>query len=42
MNGDKLKSDVAVAVDGQIAQLGLLEPLRDRHEVVFMPAIAGG
>ena len=42
MNGDKLKPDVAVVVDGQIARLGLLEPLRDSYEVMFMPAIAGG
>ena len=42
MNGDKLKPDVAVAVDGQITRLGLLQPLTADNEVFFLPAISGG
>ena len=42
MNEDKLKPDIAVAVDGQIAQLGLLQSLSGANEVTFIPAIGGG
>ncbi len=42
MDDDKLKPSVAVAVDGQITQLGLLQPLTERNEVFFVPAISGG
>ena len=42
MNGDKLKPDVAVAVDGQVTRLGLLQPLTEDNEVFFLPAISGG
>jgi sulfur-carrier protein len=42
MDDDKLKPDVAVAIDGQIAQLGLLQSLSDENEVTFIPAIGGG
>lgn len=42
MNGDKLKPGLAVAVDGQISRLGLLQPLKEDNEVFFVPAIGGG
>lgn len=42
MLGDSLKPDVAVAVDGQIAPLGLLQSLESAKEVTFIPAIGGG
>ena len=42
MDEDVLKPDVAVAIDGQIAQLGLLQSLEDAKEVTFIPAISGG
>ncbi len=42
MQGDRLKPDVAVAVDGYISQLGLLQPVTDDNEVFFIPAISGG
>lgn len=42
MDGDRLKPDVAVAVDGQLTRLGLLQPLTEENEVIFIPAIAGG
>ncbi len=42
MNGSSLKPDVAVAVDGQICPLGLLQSLEDAREVTFIPALGGG
>ena len=42
MDEDRLKPDVAVAVDGQMAQLGLLQPITEQNEVIFIPAIRGG
>lgn len=42
MNGDKLKPDIVVAIDGKIARLGLLQPLAEKNEVIFLPAISGG
>ena len=38
----KLKPDVAVMLDGRIAQLGLLEPVSEENELLFIPAISGG
>ena len=42
MDEDKLKPDVAVVVDGQVAQLGLLQSLQPQNEILFIPAISGG
>lgn len=42
MDGDKLKADVAVAIDGHVAQLGILQSLAEAKEVIFIPAIGGG
>ena len=42
MRGDKLRPDVACAVDGQVTQLGVLQPLKEENEVLFMPAVSGG
>ena len=39
---DKLKGDVAVMLDGKIAQLGILQPVSEENEVIFIPAISGG
>jgi molybdopterin synthase sulfur carrier subunit len=39
--GDLLPG-VAVIVDGETSQLGLLERLREDSEVHFLPAIGGG
>ncbi|MFT5134525.1 MAG: molybdopterin synthase sulfur carrier subunit [Gammaproteobacteria bacterium] len=39
---DKLRPDVAIMLDGKISRLGLLQPLSDENEVVFIPAISGG
>jgi hypothetical protein len=37
-----LESGVAVAIDGQIYQDALLEPIGPTSEVFLLPAIAGG
>ena len=42
MDQDLLKPDVAIAVDGQITPLGLLQGLSEAREVSFFPAIGGG
>ena len=42
MDDDSLKPDVAVAIDGQVTQMGLLQPLTENNEVIFIPAIGGG
>lgn len=40
--GDGLRPGLTVAVDQQIARLGLREPVGDASEVHFLPAIGGG
>ena len=42
MDGDRLKPGIAVAVNGQVSQLGVLQPLEENNEVLFVPAIGGG
>jgi sulfur-carrier protein len=39
---DKLKPGLAIMLDGEISHLGLLQPLSEDSEVVFIPAISGG
>ena len=39
---DDLLPGVAVIVDGEASQLGLLERVEDESEVHFLPAIGGG
>jgi molybdopterin synthase sulfur carrier subunit len=41
-NSAGLKSGIAVAVDTQIARLGLAQPVTEKSEVHFLPAIGGG
>jgi molybdopterin synthase sulfur carrier subunit len=38
----RIKPNVAVAVDGEITPLGLLEKVGESSEVHFLPAIGGG
>ena len=40
--GDELQPGLAVAVDGQISSLGLLQKVHPASEVHFLPAIGGG
>jgi sulfur-carrier protein len=37
-----LRPGIAVAVDTQLAPLGLLQPVREGGEVHFLPAVSGG
>jgi len=39
---DRIKPEVAVIIDGEVARLGLLERVAEDSEVHFLPAIAGG
>ena len=40
--GDDLEPAISVAVDGEIARLRMLQPVRESSEVHFLPAIGGG
>lgn len=42
LNGTTLKPNLAVAVDGAVAPLGLLERVDPDSEIHFVAAIAGG
>lgn len=37
-----IRSNLAVAIDGEIARMGLLEKVGENSEVHFVPAIGGG
>lgn len=37
-----LRPGIAVSVDAQIARLGLAQPVSEKSEVHFLPAIGGG
>ena len=39
---DDLMAGIAVIVDGEVSQLGLLERVGENSEVHFLPAIGGG
>jgi len=39
---DSLLAGLAVTIDGEVGQLGLLERLEENSELHFLPAIAGG
>ena len=38
----KLRPGIAVMLDGHISPLGLLQPLSEENELVFIPALSGG
>ncbi len=38
----KIRSNLAVAIDGERARMGLLERVNENSEVHFVPAIGGG
>jgi sulfur-carrier protein len=42
VEGGKLKTNLAVAIDGEVAALGLLEKVPASGEVHFVAAISGG
>ncbi len=39
---DKVRTDIAVAVDGEISREGLRRKIGESSEVHFLPAISGG
>jgi molybdopterin synthase sulfur carrier subunit len=39
---DIVMPGMAVIVDGETSQLGLLEPVREESEIHFLPALGGG
>jgi molybdopterin synthase sulfur carrier subunit len=38
----RLRSNISVAVDGEVSPLGLLEPVSAQTEIHFVAAISGG
>lgn len=38
----RLKPEIVAAIDGETQHLGMLEPIGERTEVHFIPAIGGG
>jgi molybdopterin synthase sulfur carrier subunit len=42
VDGGALRSNLAVAVDGEVSVMGLLEDVSEGVEVHFIPAISGG
>lgn len=38
----QIRSNLAVAIDGEVARMGLLERVAETSEVHFVPAIGGG
>jgi molybdopterin converting factor small subunit len=42
VEGGRIRPNVAVSVDGEVARMGLLEKVGENSEVHFVPAIAGG
>ncbi len=38
----QIRSNLAVAIDGEVARMGLLEKIGDAREIHFVPAIGGG
>ena len=39
---DEIMPGIAVVVDGEVVDMGMLEPVEDTSEVHFLPAIGGG
>ncbi len=38
----RIKSNISVAVDGEVTPIGMLEKVAETSEVHFLPAIGGG
>ena len=38
----QIRPEIAVAIDGETCEGGLLEPVKENSEVHFLPSIAGG
>jgi molybdopterin synthase sulfur carrier subunit len=42
VEGGRIRPSLSVAIDGEVARLGLLEKVGENSEVHFVPAIGGG
>jgi molybdopterin synthase sulfur carrier subunit len=42
LDGDRLKPEIGVAVDGVMSRLGLRQVVGEHSEVHFLPAVSGG
>ena len=42
VDGSRLRSNLSVAVDGEVSSKGLLEKVSESSEVHFLPAVRGG
>ena len=40
--GDDIDPTIAIAVDGELSELGMLQPVREQSEIHFLPAVSGG
>ena len=38
----RIRPNLAVAIDGEVARMGLLEKVGEKSEIHFVPAIGGG
>jgi molybdopterin synthase sulfur carrier subunit len=38
----QIRPNISVAIDGEVARMGLLEKIGEKSEVHFVPAIGGG
>ncbi|MBI4297674.1 MAG: MoaD/ThiS family protein [Chloroflexi bacterium] len=41
-NEEQVQSGIVVVVDGEASQMGLIEPVGEKSEIHFVPAISGG
>ena len=42
VDNNRIKSNISVAVDGEVTPMGMLEKVGENSEVHFLPAIGGG
>jgi len=42
VEGNRIKPNISVAVDGEVTPMGMLERVEEKSEVHFLPAISGG
>jgi molybdopterin synthase sulfur carrier subunit len=42
VENNRIKSNISVAIDGEVTPLGMLEKVGENSEVHFLPAIGGG
>ena len=42
VDGRRIKSNISVAIDGEVTTMGMIEKVGESSEVHFLPAIGGG